>query len=777
MYRPFLFIIVFLIPGIIIGSFIEIPIPFLIVTTICAVCAVIVKDNKYRAIFLGLAILCLGAFYYNFKTDRIAGTIANYVGSQRIIVGKIADVPLLEPDRTIYVIDVIRVFEGNGSENATGKVRVSVLRDMKNSHIYEYGDVVKFSGNLKLPQSKRNPGGMDYRAYLLQKGISCSMFTRQIEKIGTATINPFMKLAYSVREMLTVFFDKILPKDLSSLLTGITLGLKGNISGPMLQAFSDSGVIHVLAVSGLHVGLIYGFLYIIINRFGISGFWTFGIGSLAIFFYAIMAGSSPSVIRASIMVCTVMLGRTIGRNSDSLNNLCLAALILLILNPLNLFTVSFQLSFSAALGIILFYKIFKAKLSFLPESISSSIAVVISAQLLVWPFTAYYFHKVSLIGFLTNPIVVPMVGFVLILGLIGGFLGLFLPWIGAIFVKVSGLLLVIVQRLALFSSSLPGATIVIPIISPLFFILYFLLLLIFFYKPFENRIKNSYKIVMISIILFAMIVLILPKNSDLEITFIDVGQGDAALIKTGRGKTVLIDGGGIPSYYNNDFDVGSDIVQPVLYGKGITKIDVLIFSHFDDDHARGLLSILRNMKVDTVVYGKESTSDIYIEMINITRQKSIKTLQLGRGDKFTVDDISFEVLNPPKNKNMLDENDSSLVLRMGYKGFKFLFTGDLGIAAESELLESKLDLQANVLKVAHHGSSGSSSEKFLARVNPTFAIISVGKNNNYGHPSQDVINRLEQMKVRIYRTDIDGAVTFKINNNNVKIFTTINRER
>lgn len=777
MYRPFLYIIVFFIPGVIIGSYLTVPEVFIGMVVLGVTGAVFVRDKKVKALCIGMVCFCIGAYYYNFRADRIVGTIVDYGDAQHTVVGKITDIPAVKPDKTVYDIDVMYVVRGEKHENATGKVRVSVPRDKNNYDIFQYGDVVKFSGKLKLPQGRRNPGGMDYKAYLMHKGVYCSVFTRQIYKIGVFNSNPLLKAAFFLRQRLTGFYDKVLNPDISALLTGVILGLKGGISGETLQAFSDSGVIHVLAVSGLHVGLIYGFLYRVFTAFAVSKIFSFVFGSLVIFFYSFMAGLSPSVIRAAIMVCVVMLGKIVGRNSDSINSLCLAAFILLLLNPLNVFTISFQLSFSAALGIILFYGIFKNRLGFLPEFISSSLAVIISAQLLVWPFTAFYFHKVSIIGFFTNLLVVPMVGFVLISGFAGGLLGLFIPSLGAFLVKFSGLLLVGIQKLVIMFSSIPGSTVVVPILSPIFIILYFAFLAVIFVRPAENTIKPIYKKVLAAIILLILIIIILPKNPDLEITFIDVGQGDAALIRTQKGKTVLIDGGGIPGYYNTDFDIGTDIVQPVLFGKGIKKINIMVFSHFDEDHAQGLLSLLRDMRVDTVVYGQKSLSELYDEMIKITEQKGIKTLQLSRGDKFIVDDITFEVLNPRKNQYSSNENDSSLVLRLNYKDFSVLFTGDLGVDAESDLLRSKVEVKADVLKVAHHGSSGSTSQAFLSSVKPAFAVISVGEGNNFGHPSSEVIKRLEHNGIGIYRTDIHGAVTFKIDGNNVKIFTTIPRER
>ncbi|MDN5313296.1 MAG: competence protein ComEC [Thermoanaerobacteraceae bacterium] len=219
--------------------------------------------------------------------------------------------------------------------------------------------------------------------------------------------------------------------------------------------------------------------------------------------------------------------------------------------------------------------------------------------------------------------------------------------------------------------------------------------------------------------------------------------------------------------------MGSAIVEPFLYGRGVDHIDVMIFSHFDDDHARGLLTVLRDMKVTTVIYGKPAGSDIYKDMLEIAQSKKIRLIQVGRGDKFYMGETVFEVLNPSRDSTLANDNDNSVVLKMTFDNMSFLFTGDLGFEGERQLLNSGLDLEAEVLKAGHHGSATSTSGEFLSRVNPTFAVISAGKDNSFGHPSPKVLDMLKQKGIKIFRTDLQGAVTFKIQKNNVKIFTSI----
>ncbi|MGI6425287.1 MAG: ComEC/Rec2 family competence protein [Tepidanaerobacteraceae bacterium] len=300
-----------------------------------------------------VCIFFFGTFYYNLKLHRIMGTITDYVDNNKTIVGVIANAPTITRDRVIYDVKALYIKENVHYKNVTGKIRVSTILD-DNQSKYNYGDVIKFSGELKTPQGRRNPNGINYRAYLLQKGIVATAFSREIEIIGKQNTNPLMRAAFSMGQRLTDFYEANLPSNISSLMVGIALGIKDNIPRETMEAVKNGGVAHVLAVSGLHMGIIYAALNFLFSKFRFSNIFSFIIGSLTFVFYSIMAGLSPSVIRAAIMIMVFMLAKIVGRENDSLNTLCLSSTILLLLNPLTLFSVSFQLSYSAVLGIILF---------------------------------------------------------------------------------------------------------------------------------------------------------------------------------------------------------------------------------------------------------------------------------------------------------------------------------------------------------------------------------------------------------------------------------------
>lgn len=773
MYRPFLFFATFFVLGIATGNFINTVwicfFPFIIFL----LASFLINNKKAKVAFLAAAIFFFGAFYYCYRLERIPGTIVDFAGQEQTLVGIISDVPTVKKGKVVYDVKGLYIVDKDGYKPITGKVRLSSLLEDK-SHMLRYGDIIKFSGKLKLPQGQRNPNGFNYRAYLLQKGISATIFSREIEVIGKEKTNPFIAAAFYLRERLITFYESHLTPNLSSLMVGITLGIKDNIPGETLKAVKNSGVAHAFAVSGLHTGVIYAALELIFYRLGVSRRLSFVIESIVIIFYSFMAGLSPSVVRAAIMIMVFMLSKVVGRENDSLNSMCFSAVILLLINPLILFSVSFQLSYGAVIGIIVFYNQIKMMLELLPKYLQESIAVMLSAQLVVGPVLAYHFYNISLAGFIANLLVVPLVSLVLITGLISGLVGLIFEPLGALFVKCPGLLLDIVEKIVLISSKLPFATIIVPAMPTFSIFLYFLsLALIFDLIPFkkEDYLKNK-KVCAIVLIIVAILPALWPFGT-FEVTFIDVGQGDSILIQTEGKKTILIDGGGTPSYFDSDFDTGEDIILPFLYSKGINEIDIVVFTHFDDDHAKGLLSILKSMRVKNIVYGLPEDCEAFEEMLEIAHEKKINTIQVGRGDSFIVDSVVFEVLHPVKDAPFSSGNNNSVVLKMSYKGISFLFTGDLEYEGEQSLISSKRDIRAHVLKIGHHGSATSTSEEFLSKVSPIYGVITVGADNNFGHPSPEVIKRLEERGITVFRTDINGAVTFKISRDRVKIYTTI----
>lgn len=549
----------------------------------------------------------------------------------------------------------------------------------------------------------------------------------------------------------------------------------------------------MLAVSGSHITYIISAFSILMEKKNkrITKILTI----IFLIFFMALTGFTASVVRASIMGILILTSGLVHRKSDTINNLGISSLIILICNPYTIIDAGFWLSFAGTMGIILLeepinsyfqkFKICKIK------SISwiiNSFTITFAANIIIIPIMAYMFSTFSMTFWISNILAAPVMEFVTIYGFLIYFISIFSLPLAKFLGIILNFSLNSLIKIAEITSLIPGSSIYIKTPYLLECIIYYLILfLIFNWKRIKEKLennkilekikKNSYKY--ISIILIFIILTNTISNKifqEIKIYFVDVGQGDSTLIQTIEGKNILIDGGG--SEFGS-FDVGESILLPYLLDRRITTIDYLMISHFDSDHIGGVFAILENLKVKNIIISKQGeTSENLKKFYEITNNKGIRTIIVKKGDIVEIDKYShFEILFPEDNlieDNIL--NNNSIVARFNSLDFSILFTGDIEEIAEKRLCElySGTDkLEAFVLKVAHHGSKTSSTEEFLELVKPKIALIGVGKNNNFGHPNIDVIERLENMGSKIYRTDNCGEIIIRINREKLQIHTKI----
>ena len=281
----------------------------------------------------------------------------------------------------------------------------------------------------------------------------------------------------------------------------------------------------------------------------------------------------------------------------------------------------------------------------------------------------------------------------------------------------------------------------------------------------KEKYKKRIIIILLSVILLFSIFHFIPKN--LKIYFLDVGQGDCTFIVTPKNKTILIDGGGSTG---SDFDVGESTLIPYILDRGYKKIDLMFISHFDQDHVGGLLTVLKELKVNRVCISKqEENSENYQKFLEIIKEKDIPVTIVKLGDKIKIENsLYFDILWPQEDQITENRiNNNAIVMKLNYNGFSCLFTGDIEKIAEDKMVslyKDKFVLESDILKVAHHGSKTSTTENFLELVNPKNCLIGVGKNNLFGHPSNEIVERLEELDVKVYRTDINGEISIIVNN-------------
>lgn len=620
----------------------------------------------------------------------------------------------------------------------------------------KYGDSLYIEGEFKQPEEARNYKGYNYKQYLKTKKIIGTVELEKV-KILKSSNGSFI---HNIQKYIRDTINGTLTDEEGNLLLAILLGDKDKLSEDIQESFKTSNLSHMLAVSGAHVSyIILGLTYVLQNS--IIGKKNGKIVCI-IFLLAFMAitNFTPSVTRACIMAILTLFSSIIYRKSDVYTNISVAALITLIFNPYSLLDLGFQLSYGGTIGIIIFIKRIQEKKSNskVINYIKQMALVSIYANIIIIPIMMYHFNTVSFTFIISNIMASPILGIIVITGflfIIASITVKPLTRLIAIFIKP---ILSILIKISQICSKLPFSNIL--VVTPYMFnVISYYAIILYCIKSKKN---NKCKIIiclLIVLILINFIIYIFPQK--LRIFFIDVGQGDSTLIITPDKKTVLIDGGG-----SDSFDVGEKVLLPYLLDRRILKIDYVLISHFDTDHCGGILTIMEKVKVKNIIISEQAEhSENYERFKKLMIHKKIRLIEVKKGDKIKIGRYSeFKILFP--TSRLLSENplnNNSIVAQFNYNNFKMLFTGDIEKLAEQQILKTeKAEIRADILKVAHHGSKTSSIPEFIKAVRPKIALIGVGKNNTFGHPNQQTIKNLENIKCRIYRTDLQGEIIIKI---------------
>lgn len=670
---------------------------------------------------------------------------------------KISDMPIKE---MVTIISDIQ--EKEYKKVCTAKIvrnNKKILINIKMSQdipSMKYGDSLYIEGEFKQPEEARNYKGYNYKQYLKTKKI---IGTVELEKakILKSSNGSFI---HNIQKYIKDTINGTLTDEEGNLLLAILLGDKDKLSEDIQESFKTSNLSHMLAVSGAHVSyIILGLTYVLQNS--IIGKKN---GKIVCIFFLLVfmaiTNFTPSVTRACIMAVLTLFSGIIYRKSDVYTNISVAALITLIFNPYSLLDLGFQLSYGGTIGIIIFIKRIQEKKSNskVINYIKQMALVSIYANIIIIPIMMYHFNTVSFTFIISNIMASPILGIIVITGflfIIASITVKPLTRLIAIFIKP---ILSILIKISQICSKLPFSNIL--VVTPYMFnVISYYAIILYCIKSKKN---NKCKIIiclLIVLILINFIIYIFPQK--LRIFFIDVGQGDSTLIITPDKKTVLIDGGG-----SDSFDVGEKVLLPYLLDRRILKVDYVLISHFDTDHCGGILTIMEKVKVKNIIISEQAEhSENYERFKKLMIHKKIRLIEVKKGDKIKIGRYSeFKILFP--TSRLLSENplnNNSIVAQFNYNNFKMLFTGDIEKLAEQQILKTeKAEIRADILKVAHHGSKTSSIPEFIKAVRPKIALIGVGKNNTFGHPNQQTIKNLENIKCRIYRTDLQGEIIIKI---------------
>jgi competence protein ComEC len=663
---------------------------------------------------------------------------------------------------------------------------------------YHYGDVFNVTGKLETPQPFDN---FDYRTYLARQGIYSVIYYPKVELLGQGEGVKPLQWIYSLRERLAAALARALPEPQGSLAQGILLGLRGNIPDSLNDAFSRTGTAHILAISGLNISIVIAmFLSLGALLFGRQRSLYIWLALAFTWLYTLLAGMNPPVIRAAIMGSLFLIAVYLGRQGSAIIALAFAAAVMVGIQPQLLWSVSFQLSFLAMAGLILLYPYFQAwgrkgvarafgdreTLASTGNVITDGFAATLAAIVAVGPLIAYNFGVVSLVGPPATFFSLPALPAIIVTAALVAFAGLFAPLMAQILGWLAWLFLSYFLSVVQGFDALPYASLEVSNVSTWRIWGYYAILTgVIAFLNYRNQLADfssrltsgikkvaqgipkphlgfSTKWLVLPILVVAILVwsvALTTPDDKLHVSFLDVGQGDAILIQTPNGQNILIDGGPDPQKIN------LELSRKLPFWD--RTIDLVVCTQPQADHVTGLVEVIQRYKVKQVLEpGVPYDSAIYQEWLRLIEDKGIEyniaragqEIDLGTG-------IKIEVLNPPASLwagTSADVDNNGVVLRLSWGQVSFLFTADIREEVEFELIGQRANLKSTVLKVAHHGSKTSTTSQFLSAVDPEVAVICVGADNPFGHPSLEVLERLTDRlgEDHVYRTDDNGTIEF-----------------
>ena len=776
-------------------------------TLLCVVVISMVRSKKAGSLWLWtgcfflLGILALQIeLYPPIHRDHVR----HFATGERVIVeGTLTRSPEVSPRRVRLYVRVHTLVRNRRAIRTRGMVLLSLPQA---DDSLRYGDRIRFATRLRRPTNFNNPGGFDYQRYLAARHIRATAFVKDptgVIRVATGQGNVFRGWLEGLRHRIREFLRTHGSDSAGPILRALILGERGAIPEEVKEEFAISGAAHILAISGLHLGIIAFILFrgllwslrqseriaLGTNVFKVSALFTIP----PIVLYTLIAGGRITTVRATIMIVTYLVSILIDRPRNLYHTLAVAAFAITLFDPVSLMEASFQLSFMAVLTILFLFprlsRLLK-KEEILPHPQTGLVhkltlwgrdllLVSFAAMIGTCPIIAYHFHRFSPMGLVSNFMVIPLLGFLVIpAALVAVFLAFIIAPLGVPLVHAAGWIVDLTASAIHGFASLPGASFHVATPTLLEMILFYA----FLFLLCHIRRGPIFPLALAGVLCVggADMSYWLVKthwNRTLRITAVDVGQGDCALVEFPHGKRALIDGGG---FYDDSFDVGKNVVAPFLWKKKIQKIDFLVLSHPDPDHLNGLKFIARTFGVEELWdSGQKRNSRSFGELMGIMRDQGIRRMSLFREDSpQTIHGVVVQPLHPPRGACQTDRvsprcttNNRSLVLRIIFGGQTFLFTGDIEKEAEAEMVAWATDLESRVIKVPHHGSLTSSTIPFLQKVRPEIAVISAGQRGLNRPSSQRVLDRYERLGCRIFRTDRHGAVTMETDGDWLRIDT------
>ena len=582
------------------------------------------------------------------------------------------------------------------------------------------GDKVLIEGNYYKPSNNTIPNTFNYQKYLKYQKI---YYIMNIKKINILKKNN--NIIYKIKNYINERIDTL--GDNKEYIRSFIIGNKTNLDSYNL--YQENGISHLFALSGMHISLLTGILYFIFKKYR----YHLIIIIFILLLYLLITDYSVSLLRTFIFFILFKINNKYDLNTTPKNILFITVSILLIINPFNLYNYGFLYSSIITYGLIITSKYLKK------HYLYNLLLISIICFLFSLPITISLNNEINITSILNNIILVPLISLLIYPLSIITFL---IPFLVPLF----NLLITVLEKINLLLNYL-SLNIIIPKTSKIIYLIYYLLLILFVKS-------NNTKYLLLSIITILLLKIKPLINNNYQIYYLDVNQGDSILL-THKNKTILIDSGGLNNYNYSDNTI------KLLKSLGYSHLNYYITSHGDADHLGESINLINNYKVDKVIFNCGDYNELEQELIKELNKKRMKYYSCIK--ELNIDNNKLYFLQTKEYDN---ENDNSNVIYTELNGYKFMFMGDAGIDKEKDILNKYNISNIDVLKVGHHGSKTSSSKDFINEINPKYSIISVGKYNKYGHPNKEVLDNLDNSK--IYRTDLDGSIIFKIKNNKLK---------
>ncbi|MFP3975682.1 MAG: DNA internalization-related competence protein ComEC/Rec2 [Dehalococcoidia bacterium] len=761
-----------------------------------ALLLIAIIPHSKKALLLGiLCLIFLLGGILRFQSVPANDPLQDYQGNFHILRGMVSDDPEVGDSTTSLQLEVTEIRLNEKWQETSGTIQVyapkfpAELAESRDSPYYRYGDLLEISGVLKSPNPPEEGEEFDFREYLARQGIYTVMYQpRGVKLLAGGQKAALMESIYSLRGSISQALEKVMPEPQCSLAKAMLLGQRTSVPTEVKEAFSRTGTAHLLAISGVHVSIVAGIaLGAGILIFGRHQPYYVLLGLALVWLYVMLSGMRPSAIRAATMGSLWIYADWIGRPRSAFTALTFAAAVMLAFEPSLLATIAFQLSFAAMAGLIFLTPIFHDRskrmiggetkeLSPAVNFVIGSCSVTLGAVLATLPLISYYFHMIPLVSLPATFFTLPAIPGIIVTVALTGIVGIFTTSVASVLGWISWLFVTYVLKVVDVFTVFPYAPVEFGTHAVW---AYYGMLVAALWIP-RNWSKLSVGIVMIRdrlvsasrvattipikwvilplLVLVALVwaAVVTTPDSRLHVFVFDVGQGDSILIQRGT-QQILIDGGPSPEEVTNQLGDTMPFWD--------RTIELIVLTHPDSDHITGLVEVLQRYEVEKVLTsGQKNDSGTYIEWRKLIKEQNIERIVAKQGQIIAMgEEIELKVLHPKSNQfNQTDftPNNNSVVLRLTHGDFSCLLAGDIEAEAEELLLDQDLRLRSTVLKVPHHGSSTSTTNEFLSNVDPIIAVVSVGTDNRFGHPTEKVINKLEEEveKDMLFSTSEDGTV-------------------